>query len=169
MSHSVRLKYVLARSAGCHPAQRASHYYSVIMGAMASQITSLTIVYSAVYSGADKKTSQLRVTVTGLCAGNSPLTGEFPAQMASNAENVSIDVVIMNMENVSMPWRHYVIGWTLHCVFTIWLFQSEFSCKDRAPKSTEATSPGITTASCLMIASWLMICVRWPFNDDTRA
>ena len=35
-----------------------------------------------------KKTSKLRVT--GLCAGNSPGTGEFSAQMASNAENVSI-------------------------------------------------------------------------------
>ena len=35
-----------------------------------------------------KKTSKLRVT--GLCAGNSSVTGEFPAQMASNAENVSI-------------------------------------------------------------------------------
>ena len=35
-----------------------------------------------------KKTSKL--SVTGLCAGNSPVTGEFPAQMASNAENVSI-------------------------------------------------------------------------------
>ena len=33
------------------------------------------------------KTSKLRVT--GLCAGNSPGRGEFPAQMASNAENVS--------------------------------------------------------------------------------
>ena len=41
-----------------------------------------------------KKTSKLRVT--GLCAGNSPATGEFPAQMASNAENVSI------------WWRHHV-------------------------------------------------------------
>ena len=41
-----------------------------------------------------KKTSKLRVT--GLCAGNSPVTGEFPAQMASNAENVSI------------WWRHHV-------------------------------------------------------------
>ena len=40
-----------------------------------------------------KKTSKLRVT--GLCAGNSPETGEFPAQMASNAENVSI------------LWRHH--------------------------------------------------------------
>ena len=35
-----------------------------------------------------KKTSKLRVT--GLCVGNSPGTGGFPAQMASNAENVSI-------------------------------------------------------------------------------
>ena len=35
-----------------------------------------------------KKTSKLRVT--GLCAGNSPGTGEFPAEMASYAENVSI-------------------------------------------------------------------------------
>ena len=40
-----------------------------------------------------KKTSKLRVT--GLCAGNSPGTGEFPAQMASNAENVCI------------WWRHH--------------------------------------------------------------
>ena len=35
-----------------------------------------------------KKISKLRVT--GLCTENSPETGEFPAQMASNAENVSI-------------------------------------------------------------------------------
>ena len=35
-----------------------------------------------------KKTSKL--SVTGLCAGNSPVTGEFPAQKASNAENISI-------------------------------------------------------------------------------
>ena len=40
-----------------------------------------------------KETSKLRVT--GLCEGNSPLTGEFPAQRASNAENASI------------WWRHH--------------------------------------------------------------
>ena len=45
-----------------------------------------------------KKTSKLRVT--GLCAGNSPGNGEFPAQMASNAENVSI--WLRNHE----PWCH---------------------------------------------------------------
>ena len=41
-----------------------------------------------------KKTPKLRVT--GLFAGNSPETGEFPAQMAGNTENVSI------------WWRHHV-------------------------------------------------------------
>ena len=35
-----------------------------------------------------RKTPKLRVT--GLCEGNSPVTGEFHAQRASNAENVSI-------------------------------------------------------------------------------
>ena len=34
------------------------HYGDVIMGAMASQITSLTIVYSTVYSGADQRKHQ---------------------------------------------------------------------------------------------------------------
>ena len=59
------------------------------MSTMASQITSLTIVYSTVYSRRkSQKTSKLRVT--GLCEGNSPVTGEFPTQGASNAENVSI-------------------------------------------------------------------------------
>ena len=59
------------------------------MGAIASQIISLTIVYSTVYAGADqRKTSKLRVT--SLCAGISPVTGDFPAQTASNPENVPI-------------------------------------------------------------------------------
>ena len=73
---------------------RTYHYNDVIMSAMASKITSVTIVYSTVCSGADsKKTSKL---VLGLCEGDSPVTGEFPAQRASNAEAVSI------------LWRHYI-------------------------------------------------------------
>ena len=43
-----------------------------------------------------KKTSKLRVT--GLCEGNSPWNGEFPAQRTSNVENVSI------------CWRHHDKG-----------------------------------------------------------
>ena len=52
-----------------------------------------------------KKTSKLRVT--GLCAGNSPGTGEFSAQMASYAENVSIwwrhhakDSLVLSIDNI---------------------------------------------------------------------
>ena len=39
---------------------------------------------SRLFRHRSKETSKLRVT--GLYAGNSPVTGEFPAQMASNAE-----------------------------------------------------------------------------------
>ena len=53
------------------------HYNDVIISAMASQITSLTIAYQAVYSGTDQRKHQ------------------SPAQMASNAENISI------------WWRHH--------------------------------------------------------------
>ena len=53
-------------------------------------------LHSRLFRHRRKKTSKLRVT--GLCAGNSLGTGEFPAQMASNAEKVSI------------WWRHHVQG-----------------------------------------------------------
>ena len=68
------------------------------MGAMASQITSLTIVYSLnrLFRRRSKKTSKLRAT--GICEVNSPVTVEFPAHRASNAENVSI------------WWRHHASG-----------------------------------------------------------
>ena len=63
------------------------------MSTMASQITSLTIVYSKIIS---------KLRVTGLCEGNSAVTGEFPEQRVSNAENVSI------------WWRHHVAQTLIH-------------------------------------------------------
>ena len=70
------------------------HHSDVIMGTMASHITEPhdCLLYR-LYWRRSKKTSKLRVT--GLCVGNSLVTGEFPAQMASNAENVPI------------WWRHH--------------------------------------------------------------
>ena len=62
-----------------HSSKQESHYTDAIMSAIASQITSLTIVYSTVYSDADQRKQR----------------GEIPAQMASNTENVSI------------WWRHH--------------------------------------------------------------
>ena len=58
------------------------HHNDVIMGAMASQIISLAIVYSTVFSGADQRKHQSPVSLA-FVRGNSPGTGEFPAQMAS--------------------------------------------------------------------------------------
>ena len=71
-----------------------AHYSDGIMSGMASQITGVSIVCSTVCSGADKKkTPKLRVT--GLCEGNSPVTGGFPSQKTSNTENIST------------RWRHH--------------------------------------------------------------
>ena len=67
------------------------------MSTMASQITSLMTVYSAVYSGTDQRKHQSSASL-GLCEANSPVTGEFQTERASNAENVSI------------WWRHNVDG-----------------------------------------------------------
>ena len=59
------------------------------MSATVPQITSLTIVYSTVYSRRkSKKTAKPRVT--GICEGNSQVTGKFTSQKASDAENVFI-------------------------------------------------------------------------------
>ena len=53
------------------------------MGSMASQITSFTIVYSTVYSRPDQ-----RNTKAPRHSALWPVTGEFPAQRAINAEKI---------------------------------------------------------------------------------
>ena len=45
-------------AASDHKKRKSYHYCDVIMGAMVSQITSLTIVYSTVYSGTDQRKHQ---------------------------------------------------------------------------------------------------------------
>ena len=49
-----------------------------------------------------KKTSKLRVT--GLCGGNSPVTGEFPTQRTSNEENASIWCTFFVTESHCVYW-----------------------------------------------------------------
>ena len=69
------------------------NYADIIMTTMTSQITSLTVVYSIVYSDADQGKHQR--SGSPAFAGNSPVTGEFPALRASNTKNVAI------------WWRHH--------------------------------------------------------------
>ena len=75
---------------------------------------------SCLFGCRSRKTSKLHIT--GLCAGNSQGTGEFPAQMASNAESVSI------------WWRHYVQTDScvemikIPCIF-VKVYNSEIYCR----------------------------------------
>ena len=64
----------------------STHYSDVIKGAIASQITSPTTAYSTIYLGADQRKHQSSASRAFV----REFTGEFPAWMASNAENVSI-------------------------------------------------------------------------------
>ena len=80
------------------------------MSAMASQITSVWIVYSSVYSNADQRKHQS--SRHWLWQGNSPVTSEFPAQRASNAENVfiwSLHHVIRISWSISAIWRRVIL------------------------------------------------------------
>ena len=50
-----------------------------------------------------------KLSVTGICKGNSPVTGEFPTQRASNAENVW--------------WRHHAMAhiWPINGALVLYL------------------------------------------------
>ena len=67
------------------------HYIDVIVGATVSQITSPTIDYSTVYSGADQRKHQNSMSLAFVRG----IHRWIPAEMDSKAENVSI------------WWRHH--------------------------------------------------------------
>ena len=76
----------------------SGHYSDVIMSALVSQITGVSMVCLTVCSGVDKKnTSKLRVT--GLCEGNSPVTAEFPHKWPVTRKMFPFDDVIMVSNN----------------------------------------------------------------------
>ena len=116
------------------------HYSNVIMGAMTSQITSLTIVDSTVYSGRSKKTSKLRVT--GLCAGNSPVTGEFPAQRPVTRKMLTFDDVIMSP---SKREAGYLTSWKIGF----------------KPKVPTAVPTGITVVTFIITNDQRNTKIRW--------
>ena len=73
-----------------------------------------------------KKTSKCRVT--GLCAGNSPDIGEFPAQKASNAKNVFIwwrhdNVSFLDISTLSCTVSDDKVGVITTLVWLLWMPQ----------------------------------------------
>ena len=83
------------------------HYGDVIMGAIASQITSLTIAYSTVYSEADQRKHQSSASLAFVCGIHRGLVNS----PHSNAENVSIwwrhhDSAIIIIVRDMFVWRN---------------------------------------------------------------
>ena len=64
------------------------------MTTIASQITSLTVIYSTVYSDADQDKHQ-KLRVTGLCVGNSPGPVNSPHKGPVTRKIFPFDDVIM--------------------------------------------------------------------------
>ena len=82
---------------------------------------------SRLFRRKSKKSSKLRVT--DLCVGNSPGTGEFPAQMASNTENARIwwcHHAISAYDNAMWPYSYdCCLVETAICLATYSLFWPE--------------------------------------------
>ena len=70
------------------------------MGAMASQITSLTIVYSTVYSGGDQRKYESSASLAFVRG----IHQWIPRTKASNAAKASIDDVIMSKQGTDLDW-----------------------------------------------------------------
>ena len=95
---------------------KALHYNDVIMGMMASQLTSLTVVYSTVYSGADQRKHQNSASlasVRGIHRGpvNSPHKWPVTRKM------FPFDAVIMGYSNAQYMYN------TLAATFNVSLIQ----------------------------------------------
>ena len=80
------------------------HYGDIIMGAIASQITSLTIVYSTVYSDAYQRKHQSSASLA--------FDRWIPRTKGSSAENISIwwrhhELVTFHANNICNEWISY--------------------------------------------------------------
>ena len=84
------------------------------MGAMEPQITGVSIACSAVCSGANQR--RIISTRHLFCEGNPPVTGGFPSQRTSNAENVSI-WWRLHEKTCWDCWTKRHNNWVVHCTY----------------------------------------------------
>ena len=101
MTYKTALKVLLsahthsmAGGANLHRFQQKLHYSDVMMGAMASQINSLTIVYSTVYSGADQRKHRSSASLA-FARGIHRWLVNFPDQWQKTRKMFPFDDVIM--------------------------------------------------------------------------
>ena len=85
------------------------HYNDVMIGAMASQITSLTTVYSTVHSGTDERKHQSSASlafVQGIhqCPVNSPHKGPVTRKMFPFDDVIMVTANSWRQPNENYPW-----------------------------------------------------------------
>ena len=127
-----------------------THYSDVRMGAIASQITSLTIVYSIVYLSADQRKHQC----SALLAFLRGIHRRILAHMASNAEKM------FPFDDVIMCYSQYYDGW---------LSNSGSLCKfNTSPKSfTRKWNRNLVKPTFIFnhddVIKWKHFPRNWPF------
>ena len=118
---------------------------------------SLCCILNRLFRRRSKKTSKLRVT--GLCEGNSPVTGEFPAQRASNAENVSV------------LWRHHGTrsNRNEHCLLCNYIHYTMANSYNKTKPQLQKSSRNVrfktSLLSQLAITKYLYSLTFWGLNE----
>ena len=112
---SCRLQLISA----CETTNPTMHYNDVIMGTIASQITSLTIVYSTVYSDADQRKYQSSTSLA-FVRGIHRRPVNYPHKWPVTRKMFPLDDVIMESSHYHCPQRSFVItqrGWVVFMTF----------------------------------------------------
>ena len=141
------------------------------MTTMVSQITSFTVVYSTVYSDADQRKHQSSASLA-LC-GEFTGTGEFPAQRANYAENVSIwwrhhgtgtiwSYAIWSQRQHRINLIQFVLFYTCHTILTIHTVL--LHCSDITWRLRRRKSPAIRVFAQLVQVSikYMKTLHHWP-------
>ena len=139
-------KVSLKMSPNCHQCCSSPHYGDLIMNRMASQITSLTTVYSTIWSDADQRKNQSSASLA-FVQGIQPGTGEFPAQMASIAENAYI------------WWRHHEYPQNISAL--------NFLLNHSSPwwRTTHVYKPSIGSMLTIMSNLWRLVSLPFPMSS----
>ena len=119
-------KHIWANHEGIFKA--LNHYNDAIMGVMASQITSLTIVYSTVYSGAAQSKHQSSASLAFVCGShwgpvNSPHKWPVTQKMFPFDDVIMLLVLFAYWESTSSWWIMYTNGQYMESVSMLCHFQ----------------------------------------------
>ena len=166
--------------------QSSNHYSDVIMSAMASQITGITIVYSTVYSGADQRKHQS--SASQAFVGGGEFTGD---RWIPHTKGQFDDVIMMmhfwgkNVANVLLPVSGSGYSRVNHnsefcisglnqkihlCHHTWALYTSRANVPTLCPKHKIFLAHGqqqcVSLTYCCNISKELLAGIRWIYTQD---